>query len=246
MSKGRREARRAFYEKKEKEAYRLLKRMDIIGPLATGHYRGSQMIELEKPIRRGWIRFYKVREDLAKSKEGPALNQVLELVQSSARCDRKDFMNIGWGKKRKRELKPIEQRLAAISEKKYNELPEHLKRYFTRIDSISRWGGQKYSEYRVYPEWKFVFVVKPYYITRVPMTSSEAESEYELLKKKLFYHDMLSMKYMEHPSESKDLKNSQKSKRPNEKVKLKKEVVEVLSQKEQDEEDAYWARFDRE
>ena len=242
MSKERREARRAFYEKKEKEAYRLLKRINQIGPLAHRHYMGTQMVELKEPIRRGWIRFYKVRDDIARGPEGLALEQILELVQNSARCDRKDFMKRDWSK-RKNTLKPVEQKLKPLYEKQYIELPEHLKKYFTKIEDFSKWGGRKV-EYRVYPEWKFKFVVKPYYITHVPITSSEAESEYAILRRKLWEHDNLAMRFMDHGSDMKDMKDSVKTKRPKEKLKVRKEAEEALTEMKEEDEEKYYVWLD--
>jgi len=246
MSKESREARRAFYESKEKEAHRLLKRLNDISSLAHGHCQGNQMVTLDKPIRKGWVRFYKVRDDLARSPEGPMLAEVLKFVQCSAHCDRKDFtqkkyFNGHW----KKEREPVEQELTPVHEKFFLEnVPERLHKYFYKTYEVSRWGGQTYVAYKVWQPWKFVFVVKPYYIREVPMTSSEAESEYKHLWNKLWKHDNLTMRFMDHSSERKDMKEDVKTKRPKTKVALRKEAEEALAEMEQNKDDEYWSRYE--
>lgn len=242
MSKERREARRAFYERKEKEAYRLLKRINEISSLAHGHCMGTQMVTLDKPIRKGWVRFYKVRDDFARSPEGPMLAEVLKFAQHSVTCDRKDFTTKVWRKKKT--YKPVEQELAELSEKFFLEnVPERLRRYFYRTYRISQWGGQEYVVYRVVHPWKFSFVIKPHYITKVPMTSSEAESEYKKLSDKMWRQDNLTMRYMDHSSEFKDMKDSPKTHRPKIKAALRKEAEDALAEREEDKRDSrqwYW------
>lgn len=200
----RRERRREFYELKEKETRRLYERFKLVSKVAWSWGKDS-MVELDEPIRRGWVRFFEVRKDVARSKEGLKLNRLLNIVQTPIICEDKSFMRKahGWTKKN-RKIEPIPQELKRLTPKEFEEVPEDLKKYFSKYKDITKfWGSVIEREmYMVNLDWKFSFRIEPHFVTHVKILHSEAISEYTKLRDRLWSTEALAFKYMDGQTDS--------------------------------------------
>src|ERR1039458_1875876 len=82
-----REDRAAFLSARKKEAIRIQRRRNLLWKKSYDQY-----VELEKPVRAGWQRFYVLRPDIAKSPQGPRIQRLLDnCLQSVVYSARKEF-----------------------------------------------------------------------------------------------------------------------------------------------------------
>lgn len=238
MSRESREARREYHERMEKETQRLLRRVQKLSDNKFKHT--GELFELETPIFDGWEREFKVRDDIARSPEGPDLQRVLEFVQCKMLRSNKKF--IVRTSKRRKEYKPIVQELETLSEKSFEKVPDDLKKYFYKYEKQFSWGGPRMVWGVIHP-WKFEFVIKKHYRTHVPVTSSELDSEYERVSNKLWNHDMLAFKYgsaRSRGAEEKSWRTKQRAKdREEERRIINAELEEYLDDKHWEELDSY-------
>jgi hypothetical protein len=195
MSTESRLSRSQFYFRKEKEARRLLERLNQLIKLRTT-WRKENLILLEKPIRRGWIRYYIVRPDILKSSRGKIIAKLLNYVQNPYVCADKNFMTIRGenGHKLKHSV-PIQQNIKDLDRHEWECLPEELQSYFSMVEKPRRWGGPiKVFQFK-YP-WMYETRVKPHYITHAYVLRNEVISEYEYVWDKLYNSDMMAYKYI--------------------------------------------------
>lgn len=183
-------SRKQTIKEKEKETQRLLIRERQLRKVLNKTSKDN-MVELETPIRKGWVRTFKIRHDIAKTKEATALKQLLDIVQNPKVCDRKDFM-IKTAKRK--EWKYSEPKMKTLREHDFEKLPAELQKYFSFNMKTPSWGGQ-YKEYYVYYDWKFETVIKPHYITHVSILHADAQSEYSWIEKKLWNVEYMALKY---------------------------------------------------
>lgn len=161
---------------KQKEAIRLIKKMDELSKLM----RGQPWIPLEVPERAGWQRYFIVRPDIARSPQGPRLERLLNKhLQNVVRSPRKDFKKQNYKTK---VWEPIEQRLKMITKKDYDTLSPAEKNMFSYM-KIKRKGwptGVWYEECFIFDkEWQFEMRIKPYYYTHRQVVNGDLERQYQ-------------------------------------------------------------------
>lgn len=145
--------------------------------------RNYNWVKLDKPIRRGYRRFYVLREDIARSREAHVYRQILPHINSEARCSDKTFTHKPWNSKVKKE---IGQGLNAVSHKDWiKKVEPNLtikqksmfdKRWHEFRDSKNKITG---GEWRFYFNKPYVFILKiePYYVTHQVIINPQLESE---------------------------------------------------------------------
>ena len=223
-----RKGRAEFYFRKEKEAIALQKRLELLSKLRWHyHFDKSNLIELPKPIRRGWINYFVVRHDFAKSNKAKILNQILPLIQNPIVCDRKDFtINRCDGKKLKKYI-PMEHLLNHLYEHEYEKISEEMKSYFYSTELTRKWGGS-IKVYVFKLPYMFVEKIKPHYITHTYILHNEVIAEFEYIHDKIWNSDNLGFKYLNyssHDSDWYDWTQSKKNKLNKIKLKESKEIV---------------------
>ena len=144
--------------------------------------------ELKPPVQRGFIRFFILRSDVARTKEAPFFLKILEKINTSQWSSRKDFK-----KKRRRFGKKVymvrEQRLADASETDFaNKFSEKEKLCFYEV--LVHYGKSKIpvKVYRLTETWRFVLRVRPNMITKVRVKDLDLEKRKSELNR-FFNHE---------------------------------------------------------
>jgi hypothetical protein len=120
-------------------------------------------VELEKPVEAGWVRYFVLRQDVARCKEALFYQRILDRINTKAFCNRKDFLK----KSRKtKKLNPIEQYTMRLRPDEFERrlFTEKEKALF-ELKIIKEKGGGKHRAYVFLEEWRFDFKVKKHWIT---------------------------------------------------------------------------------
>ncbi|MFK8274565.1 hypothetical protein ACI76Y_02650 [Capnocytophaga cynodegmi] len=154
--------------------------------------RDIPLVPLPEPYQKGFVRFFVLRDDIARSKSADFFNQILEKINTYQYSDNRKFLK----KKRKRGKKiqvPREQKLHKIIEwqfPKYKKLEFNYKQqmYFVKTEEYNphRKVFETYYEFR--DPWRFVLRVKPYMITHYRPLDLDLERELAQLDKLLDNH----------------------------------------------------------
>lgn len=139
------------------------------------------LVPLEKPYQKGFVRFFVLREDIAKTKMADFFNEILQKINTYQYSDNRKFQK----KKRKRGKKiyvPRAQNLHRIPDWQF---PEYKKLKFsvkeqaffvkTEVYDPHQKKFETYYEFR--DPWRFVLRVKPYMITHYKPVDIELERE---------------------------------------------------------------------
>lgn len=130
--------------------------------------RALGWIELCPPIMRGWKRFFVVREDVAKSKQGAFFEGILQKINTIKYSTRKDFKV----KKRKAGKKiyvVTEQQLLLLGELQFTKfnLTEKETQFFEVRYVKEKWRKELVKVYVFTEPWRFVFRIRPNIISKV-------------------------------------------------------------------------------
>lgn len=135
------------------------------------------LVELDKPIRNGYMRFFVLREDVAKSREAHVYRQILPLLQHKVWCSNKKFLTKSYKTKK---FVPMEQALKDIEHKEWNklQLTEKQKALFKQV-----WRQNKYNPktgrytFEFIKPWVFVYKIEHHYKTHQLIMDPDLESE---------------------------------------------------------------------
>lgn len=152
--------------------------------------RACNIVELEKPIRRGWKRFFVLRPDIARSPEAKVVRPLLALVNNTILSRDGSFMEKSWKSKVK---KPIEQGISYVRHEEWNKVEKGLtlkqKSMFDKIyhqhyhkgrPTGGHWG------WHFQKPWMFVHKVEPYYVTHRIVINPQLESETKELYNRIY------------------------------------------------------------
>lgn len=163
--------------KDNKEARRMLKTYNS----SWKRREEANLVPLDKPIRIGFDRFFVIRPDLLRSPRKAILQSILPIVNNTSFCRDRKFMTKDW---KTRKMRPYEQELNVLDERRYEALTSQQKSYF---QLEKRKTKQWYGSIRIdmvyvfkFP-WMFEFKIKPSFITHREIPDSELES----LRKKI-------------------------------------------------------------
>jgi hypothetical protein len=114
--------------------------------------RNLNWIELEKPIFLGYIKRFKLREDVAKRKDAHIFVNILEKINNHKTCKNKEFIGREWktGKK-----VPVVVTLKKINKKEFNKLSKGEQKYF-----------REYYSHKA-REWRYEFTQSHFYETYI-------------------------------------------------------------------------------
>lgn len=154
--------------------------------------RDIPLVSLPEPYQKGFVRYFVLREDIARSKSADFFNQILEKINTYQYADNRKFQK----KKRKRGKKvyvPREQKLLKIPQwqfPKYKKLEfnEKEQAYFMQAEEYNphRKAFETFYEFR--DPWRFVLRVRPYMITHYRPLDLDLERELAQLDKFLDNH----------------------------------------------------------
>jgi len=145
-------------------------------------------VELPKPERWGYKRFFTLRDDVAKSKEADFYRSILGLVQNTVLSRDKEFLYKDYKTKRKL---PIEQYVNTISHKDWNKLLAENKLtakqqacFEQRWKPIKNGRGGAW-EFTLVKDYMFVYKIQPHYITHRLIIDPQLESELKELSNRI-------------------------------------------------------------
>jgi hypothetical protein len=123
-------------ERKQKEALGLLRRLN---ELYDTKYKNTELQELKDPYQHGWNRTYALREDIARSSQGPTLQRLLSLCNVSdwsKDYDFKDKRNKQWI------VRPLDWLRVIWKSKLTNPTEQELKYLFDSEASTKSYNGR--------------------------------------------------------------------------------------------------------
>lgn len=134
-------------------------------------------VELKPPVQRGFIRFFVLRPDIARTKEAPFYQKILDKINSHQWSHRRDFK-----KKRRR----FGKKVYAVREQKLTDIPGYnfVKKFDEReklcfYETLVHFGKSKTPDrvYRFLEPWRFVLRVQPNMITKVRVKNLDLERQ---------------------------------------------------------------------
>ncbi|NOT91652.1 hypothetical protein [Ferruginibacter sp.] len=145
---------------------------------------------LHPPIQKGWVRFFVVREDVARSRHGIFFETILKKINTYEYHWKKDFKR----KKRKRGrkiyvvkpqhlLRPYEYQSLKM------DFNESEKQFFREVWELD-WKKQPIKRYEFIEVWRYVLKIKPNMIDKVRIKDAELESKMKLLDNYLERKDL--------------------------------------------------------
>lgn len=133
--------------------------------------------ELKPPTQQGFVRFFVLRGDVARTKEAPFFLKLLDKINTRQWSHRRDFK-----KKRRRYGKKVyvvrEQNLRDIWESNFaRKFDEKERLYF--YETLVHYGNSKtpYKVFRFLEPWRFVLRIQPNMITKVRVKDLDLERQ---------------------------------------------------------------------
>ncbi|MBS1507007.1 MAG: hypothetical protein JSS79_10205 [Bacteroidetes bacterium] len=137
--------------------------------------RNLEWNELKPPVQRGFIRYFVLREDVARTKEASFFQRILDKINTRQWSYRKDFKKKGrrFGKK---VYNVREQQLADVSVQDFiKNFSEREHPYFEEQLVHWRYSKKPHKVYRFTESWRFVLKVQPNMITKVRVKNLDLE-----------------------------------------------------------------------
>jgi len=133
--------------------------------------------ELDPPVQKGWVRYFILRDDVARSRQVDFFQSILKKINTNDYSWRKDFKK----KKRKRGrkiyvVKP--QHLLRPYENQFNKMQFNAaeKQFFREVWELD-WKRQPVKRYEFVESWRYVLKIKPYLIDKVRKKDAVLESK---------------------------------------------------------------------
>ena len=177
------------HERKEKEIRKLKKRVREVDKMI----RDQPLKELKEPFQKGWIIFYKLRDDIARRKDADKIWTKLSLAYRESKATKslkhvkmvrqgiKGYYEIRDGKRVYITLGPDKK---YFTEREYQAFDEHVKAWFYYDITESWYYGSK--KYRVdIPDHWLVMKVRANMMTHVQEIDGDLESESEKIWQRL-------------------------------------------------------------
>ncbi|MBE4951111.1 hypothetical protein [Chryseobacterium culicis] len=165
-------------------------RKDVEKQIRTKYKRSEELwdirrnipwIPLDKPYQRGFVRFFVVREDVMRSKDGDFFEGILKKINTYMYSESRRFLK----KKRKfgrRVYVAREQKLKQISTYSWNDpklgLTPRERQYFLKQEEYCPARKMYVPYYEFTESWRFTLRTRPNMITHYKPVDFELEKEY--------------------------------------------------------------------
>ncbi|WP_288435759.1 hypothetical protein [uncultured Chryseobacterium sp.] len=165
-------------------------RKDVEKQIRTKYKRSEELwdirrnipwIPLDKPYQRGFVRFFVVREDVMRSKDGDFFEGILKKINTYMYSESRRFLK----KKRKfgrRIYVAREQKLKQISSYSWNDpklgLTPRERQYFLKQEEYCPARKMYVPYYEFTESWRFTLRTRPNIITHYKPVDFELEKEY--------------------------------------------------------------------
>lgn len=140
--------------------------------------RSAPLIEIDEPYQRGWVRFFRLRDDASRRIDAPALTEILKRVNVYQYCRNGTFME----KNPKTGIsEPIGHHPKRYSKKDWSRLgwPESHQKYFeTRLVTERNYKNQWVRNQRYVFKYPFYFVscTEKHFVTHQRVNLPDVES----------------------------------------------------------------------
>lgn len=202
-----RDHRRANKEAEEREIKQTVRKLDDL----YSRSRKLGMVKLDAPRFVGYVRIFRLKEQTRNRKDAHVLRRILDLVNTSSYCKKKDFSGgvftgnaYGkyWACWRGSQYDDCGRQITkALTQKQFDLLNQQEQSYFYGIDWDYKYGRKLHEKiYRLKrPEVYYELFVKRFYIKEVPVLDSELESEISYYRDRMdennWWPKYLNMKY---------------------------------------------------
>jgi hypothetical protein len=153
--------------------------------------RNIPLVPLEAPYQKGFVRFFVVRDDVKRSKDGVFFEGILNKINTKMYSETRKFLK----KKRKfgRRIYVVrEQKLVQLSAYQWNDpklgLTTREKQYFLKREEYNPFRKRYNVYYEFIEPWRFTLRVKPYMITHYKPLRSDLEKKIDELDSYLGQH----------------------------------------------------------
>ncbi|HYV90190.1 MAG TPA: hypothetical protein VE978_00330 [Chitinophagales bacterium] len=159
--KSKRRKSRLKYFGKEKQLLDLVRELDRL----RNEKNNLGFIELEKPMVKGWKRFFILRPDISSRKDKKVFQKILDKINTEVVCNRKDFRKRDYRRKR---MEVIEQHTKWLTKKEFNELNfSDKERECFEYKFVQLEFGQRRRRFVYRFEWQFELKIKRNIITKM-------------------------------------------------------------------------------
>lgn len=155
--------------------------------------RELPLVPIENPYQKGWKRFFVVREDVLKSKEGEFFENLLLKINTFQYSNQKKFTE----RKRRNQKKvdaPKEQKLLDLFPRELNceklNLSDKEKKYFEQVEKWCAINKNFRTVFQFTESWRYVLKIKPNIITHKQSIDSDLESQYNRLENYITNKDL--------------------------------------------------------
>ncbi|WP_027378810.1 hypothetical protein [Chryseobacterium daeguense] len=158
--------------------------------------RNIPLVPLEKPYQKGFVRFFVVRDDVKRSKNGDFFQGILNKINTKMYSETRKFIK----KKRKFGRKIYverDQKLVQLSAYQWNDpklgLTPREKQYFLKKEEYNSFRKRYNIYYEFIEPWRFALRVEPNIITHYKPLNSDLEKEYDELNSYLNQHKIVGL-----------------------------------------------------
>lgn len=146
-------------------------------------YRNRGYVPLEPPVQKGYIRTFRMRDDVARGKHSLFFQGILDKINTADYFHRKDFKV----KKRSRGrkiyvLKPQHLQEMRLHEFKKKQFTDREKVYFEQREVMCKNGKDSYIKMVFKEPWRFVLQISPYMLTHRRKEDPDLASQIDQLR----------------------------------------------------------------
>jgi hypothetical protein len=138
-------------------------------------------VELEKPIQRGWKRFFVLRDDVQASSEHLFFQILLDKINTFQYSSDRNFRKRGRRYHGKRTYKNREQFIKVLSQYEYDKLNDKEQCYFNKKSVYNKYLKRFVFEFNFRELWRYKLVIEPNIVTKIQQFSPDLESEIDRL-----------------------------------------------------------------
>ncbi|AZA85059.1 hypothetical protein C1637_00760 [Chryseobacterium lactis] len=189
-----------LYRLRSTRSRKRTKRKDVIKQIRKKYQRSEvlrdarrniQWIPLDVPYQRGFVRFFVVREEVIRSKDGEFFEGILKKINTWMYSESRRFL-----KKKKKFGRRIyvekEQKLKPISSWSWSDpklaFTARERQYFLKYEEYCPYRKCNEVYYEFTEPWRFTLRVRPNMITHYKPVDFELEKEYAELESYLWQH----------------------------------------------------------
>lgn len=150
--------------------------------------RHLPFVPLAIPYQRGWVRTFRLRDDVARSSKAGFYQTLLKKINTKDFCSDKSFLRKKRGKRRKG-YEPREQWLGTFTEDEWRspklKITEQEKQHFFLKEYPRPHNRYIDKRYTFIEPWRYVFQIKPNMITHAKMVDMVLEQQIQQLDNRL-------------------------------------------------------------